>query len=94
MDAAAMSVAAVVLFALLGLLAGVAHFSLLRRNVALWVGGGSSLAAAALPIVRMALTVAVLVLAARQGWPALLACALGITCARIALVRRAGARRP
>jgi hypothetical protein len=85
-------VGALVVFALAGVLAGAAHFGLLRRNVDLWLGGGGAIAAAVLPLGRLALTSAVLAFSALHGRQALLGCAAGMICARAAVLGRATAR--
>lgn len=89
-----MSVWGQVLFAPVGALAGAAHFDLLRRNVRLWLGGGPPLAAALLPIGRLALTSAVLAAAAHAGWSALLSCAGGMMAARAWALRQVQASGP
>jgi hypothetical protein len=88
-----MTIAAIlILFAATGVAVGVAHFALLGRTVALWLGGGSAVAALALQLGRLTLTVAMLALAARAGWPELLACAAGVFLGRTLVLRQAGAR--
>jgi hypothetical protein len=93
-DAPVMTAAFVVFFAALGVAAGAAHFLLLRRTVALWVDGGSARAVLALQLGRLALTILVLALAARAGWPALIACAAGVFGGRSLVLRRTRARAP
>ena len=69
-----------------GFLPGALHFHGLGRNTALYVAGRAG-RAVALQLLRMAITVAGLVLAGRQGgWP-LLAAAAGFLLARLVLVR-------
>jgi hypothetical protein len=94
MDAPVMTAALVIVFAAVGVAAGAVHFVLLDRSVALWLGGGSVRAALPLQLGRTALTLSILVLAARAGWPALLACAAGVFLGRMLVLRQAGARAP
>jgi hypothetical protein len=94
MDAPVMTAALVIVFAGLGVAAGAAHFILLDRSVALWLGGGSLRAGLALQLGRLALTFSILVLAVRAGGPALLACAAGVFFGRMLVLRNAGARAP
>lgn len=89
-----MSVGGAVLFAAIGALAGAAHFALLRLNLRLWLGAGPPLAAALLPLGRLALASALLAAAARAGWPALLSCAGGIMAARAFALRQVKASGP
>jgi hypothetical protein len=89
-----MNPAAVILFALAGAATGAAQGLMLRRNVELWLGGGSSLAAFGLHLGRLALTVAVLAAAAFSGWPALLGCAGGRLAARAFVIRKAWSAGP
>jgi hypothetical protein len=94
MDAPVMTAALVIVFAAVGVAAGAAHFVLLDRSVALWLGRGSLRTALALQLGRFALTLAVLGLAVRAGGPALLACAAGVFAGRMLVLREAGARAP
>jgi hypothetical protein len=87
-----MTAALVMLFAGIGVALGVAYFGLLGRTLAVWLGGGSTLAVLALQFGRLALTLAVLALAAGVGWPALLASAAGVFFGRNLVLWRAGAR--
>ncbi len=89
-----MTLLAPLLFLAVGLGAGALHFALLRRNVELFGRGGSILAALGLRFGRMAVNGAVLVLAALDDWPSLLACALGVLLVRQAMVRRGGGAAP
>lgn len=69
-----------------GFLLGALHFHGLGRNTALYMAGHAG-RAVALQLLRMAITVVGLVLAASQGaWP-LLAAATGFLLARLFLVR-------
>ena len=81
-------------FLALGAAAGACHFVLLRRNVDILAAGGSPLAALGLLAARVALSLAALWLAARAGWPALLACAAGLLAARQAVIGRLARGRP
>lgn len=78
------------LFALLGGAAGTVHFVAVSRDADLLVRGGPALAAAGLRVGRLLLTIAVLIAAARQGWPMLLAAAAGFMVARQIVLRRLG----
>ena len=71
-----------------GLLAGLAHFALLRWNTALYLRPRGSGRAIALQALRLALLAFVLVLLARQGALALLLGAFGVLTARSILLRR------
>lgn len=77
-----MSVLLILLFLILGAMAGTAHFTLVRRDATLLVHGGNVVFAIALRLARLLLTTALLVVAARQGWSLLLAAAAGILLAR------------
>lgn len=81
---------AILLFLTLGVVAGAVHFVALARDTDLLVRGGSPTLAMALRLARIALIVVVLVLATRQGWPTLLAAALGFAVARTLVIRRIG----
>ncbi len=70
------------LFLPLGLLAGGVHFAALSWDADLLTQGGSAIAVAGLRLGRMILTIVLLVAAALQGWPALLATAGGFLGAR------------
>jgi hypothetical protein len=78
----------IILFVLFGAGAGAAHFLAIAREAALLTHGGSALAAFALRLGRILLTVAVLVAAARQGWPVLLGATAGFMVARQFVLRR------
>lgn len=83
---------AVLLFFGLGAGAGAVHFRLLARDADLLVRGGPVAAVLAARFGRFALTLLVLVLAAKlAGWPALLAAAAGFGLARPVMLRRLGA---
>jgi len=84
-----MSVALILLFLLLGAGAGTVHFVALFRDAGL--RGGSPLAAMALRLGRVLLTIAVLIAAARLGWPVLLGALAGFMVARQVVMRRLGA---
>ncbi len=75
------------LFVALGWCAGTAHFALLRRNVALIIGGNSALAASAIALGRFALTVVTFALVAIFYGPAVLWALAGFVGARVAMVR-------
>ncbi|OAN65074.1 ATP synthase subunit I [Sphingomonas sp. TDK1] len=81
---------AIPLFLTLGVVAGAVHFVALARDTDLLVRGESPTLAMALRLARIALIVVVLVLATRQGWPTLLAAALGFAVARTLVIRRIG----
>jgi F1F0 ATPase subunit 2 len=83
--------ALIILFLLLGAGAGTVHFVALFRDAELLVRGGSPLAAMALRLGRVLLSIAVLIAAARQGWPMLLGAATGFMVARQVVMRRLGA---
>ncbi|WP_372074005.1 ATP synthase subunit I [Tistrella mobilis] len=70
-----------------GLAAGTGFFLVLRRNTDLFAGGRIGLAIA-MQVVRFAVLVPVLVLAARHGAGPLLAAALGVLIARRVVVGR------
>jgi len=73
----------IALYAGLGVVAGLAHFALLADSTRrLTQGGAIALTMLAIPL-RFGLSMAVLLLAARQGWAPLLAAALGWTLARV-----------
>jgi len=80
----------IALFALLGAGAGAVHFAALARDADLLVRGGSPLAAIGLRLGRMALTIAVLLLAALKGWPILLAAFAGLMAMRQVMIARLG----
>lgn len=80
-----------IVFALLGAGAGTVHFAALARDAHALVHGGSPFVAMGLRLGRLLLTTAVLVLAARQGWPSLLAATVGFMVARVVVLRRLGA---
>ena len=68
------------------------HFAAIARDADLLVRGGSPLAAVGLRLGRMALTVAVLLLAALKGWPILLAAVAGLMVMRQMMIARLGLR--
>lgn len=85
-----MSVAIILLFALLGAGAGAAHFTAIARDADLLVRGGSPFVALGLRVGRLLLTIAVLAAAARHGWPVLLAATAGFMAMRQIVLRRFG----
>lgn len=87
-----MTVLLVLLFALLGAVAGGVHFAALSRDADLLVRGGSAFTVLRLRFVRTVLTVAVLLAAARAGWPTLVAAAIGVMSARQFMLTRLGPR--
>lgn len=70
------------LFLILGAMAGTAHFMMIARDARLLVQGKGALSAIGLRLARFLLPTALLIVAARQGWPMLLAAAIGILIAR------------
>ncbi len=80
-------------FVLIGAGAGAVHFLAIAREAGLLTQGGSALAAIGLRVGRILLTVAVLVLASRHGWPALLGATAGFMVARQLVLHRLGAAR-
>lgn len=85
-----MSVALPLLFLAAGGAAGTIHFAGLWHETRLFATGGPLLRIGALRFGRTALTIATLLAAALQGWPALLAAAAGFMAARRIMVRRLG----
>lgn len=81
---------AILLFLTLGVVAGAVHFVALARDTDLLVRGGLPVLAMVLRLGRIVLTAMVLVLATRQGWPTLLAAAIGFAIARTLVIRRIG----
>jgi len=81
------AIGVMVLFVLLGALAGMLHFALLRRNVGSLVSGGSPVAAVAATLLRFALTVAIFVWAAMAHGLVVLWVLGGFVLARLAAVR-------
>lgn len=78
----------VLLFLALGAVAGTVHFMAIARDAELLVHGGSALLTLGLRLGRLLLTASVLIVAARHGWPALFATAIGILIARqVVMVR-------
>ena len=65
---------------------GLAYFAMLRRNIAVFLGGGG-LAAAGLTVTRLAAAAAVFALAARLGALPLLGALLGFLAARFVALR-------
>ncbi|WP_454887504.1 N-ATPase subunit AtpR [Sphingomonas oryzagri] len=85
-----MTIATILLFLLLGMAAGALHLAAIARDADWVVRGGPAWTAIGIRIGRMALTALVLLLAARMGWPMLLAVATGWMTARSAMLRRLG----
>ena len=73
---------------LAGLLAGAAHFALLRQNVRLYLRPGSVGWAIGLQALRLVLLAGVLVVLVRQGALPLLLGSLGVLLARPIVLRR------
>ena len=72
---------------LLGLAGGAAHFTLLRWNTRLYLGGGSLARALGAQVLRLATITVLLGFAAWHGaWPLLLA-AIGVMLARLLVLR-------
>jgi hypothetical protein len=78
----------IMLFVVIGACAGAGHFLAIARDAEMLTQGGSVLAAFGLRLGRTVLTVAVLVAAARQGWPVLLGATVGFIVARQLVLRR------
>lgn len=85
-----MIIGQILLFALLGGVAGAVHFVAVARDAQLLTHGGSSLAVAGLRLGRLLLTGLMFATAARQGWPLLLAAIGGLMVARQFVLRRLG----
>jgi F1F0 ATPase subunit 2 len=76
---------------MLGAVAGFCHFTAVARETdGLLIGKDGSLRLVGLRLGRLALTGAVLVIASRPGWPALLAATLGIMAGRQVVMCRLG----
>jgi hypothetical protein len=75
----------------LGLLAGLVHFTLLRRNTALYLQAGGAARAVGLQVARLGLLAGLLVEAATQGAMPLLLAMLGVLIARPIALRRMAA---
>ncbi|WP_138466582.1 ATP synthase subunit I [Poseidonocella sp. HB161398] len=71
-----------------GIVLGLAHFALLHRVAALYLGGGSVLRALALQAARLAMLAAFLALLAQAGALPLLAGTLGLLLGRRTVLRR------
>ncbi|AOH87281.1 hypothetical protein AWL63_24340 (plasmid) [Sphingomonas panacis] len=67
---------------------GTMHFAMIAKDADLLVHGGSVLMAIGLKLARLLLTVTLLVVAALQGWPSLLAATTGVLVARQLVLRR------
>ncbi len=90
LDAQAMNPALAVTLALwsaFGLVAGTAHFALLRWNTGLYLTGTHILRAAAVQLLRVTATAAALAFAVWHGAAALLATAVCVMLARILVLR-------
>ena len=74
-------------FVLIGLLAGVLHFTLLRWNTVLYVRNSTLVPALGVQALRLAVTAAVLFVIALHGALALLLAAGGVLLARPAVLR-------
>lgn len=88
-----MTAGPILLFAMLGAGVGALHFAAISRDVDLLADGGSVGAMIGLRLGRLLMTVAVLAISARQGWPALLAATFGFMVARQIVLRRLGTAR-
>lgn len=86
--------AAAPLFLAAGLLAGLGHLALLRRNVALLLQPRGLAPAVLLQLLRFGLLGLVLLVLARHGAVALLAGALGVVAARHVVLRRVAEQVP
>ena len=80
----------IILFALIGGMAGAAHFLALAREARFLTQGGSALAISGLHLGRMVVTGLVLAAAAWQGLPTLLAATAGFMAARQVVLHRLG----
>ncbi len=85
-----MTALAALLFLILGAIAGTAHFIAIAKDADLLVHGGPVIRSIGLRLGRLALTVAILVLAARHGWIDLLSASIGFMAARHYVMRRTG----
>ncbi len=72
---------------LAGLAGGTAHFALLRWNTRLYLAGGSVARGLGVQLLRLAGTTALLAFAAWHGALALLLAAIGVTLARLLVLR-------
>jgi hypothetical protein len=80
----------VVAMAPAGFALGLGYFAAIRRTAALLAGGGGWLPATALTLGRFGVAALLFGLAARLGWPALLALFAGFLCARPVALRLMG----
>lgn len=80
----------IVLLFPLGVLVGTLYFVAIAWDADLLVRGGTVSAAIVVRPGRILLTVSVLTMASRSGWPALLATLAGIMTARCVVLRRLG----
>ncbi|PZU64818.1 ATP synthase subunit I [Sphingobium sp.] len=76
------------LFLALGAVAGTIHFAMIAKDADLLVHGESVLMAIGLRLARLLLTATVLIGAALNGWPSLLAATSGLVAARQFVIRR------
>jgi F1F0 ATPase subunit 2 len=88
-----MNLPLIMLFVLIGAGAGAVHFVTIARDAELLTHGGSAPLVLASRLGRMLLTVAVLVVAARHGWPVLLGATAGFMVARQFVLHRLGTAR-
>jgi len=89
-----MTASLIPLFAALGGGAGAVHFAAISRDADLLASGGSAWAMLGVRLGRLLLTFSIFTISARQGWPALLAAALGFVVARqIVVMHRLGTAR-
>jgi hypothetical protein len=77
----------------LGFAVGLAHFAAIAREADLVTHGGPASRAILLRLGRLAVTILVLVIASRQGWPALLAATTGFMGGRQIMLHRLGGAR-
>ncbi|WP_454884228.1 N-ATPase subunit AtpR [Sphingomonas oryzagri] len=80
----------VVLFAVLGLAAGLVHYEAIARETECLIDGGGAARLVGLRLGRLLFTIAVLVAASRHGWPSLLAATLGFMTGRQIVICRIG----
>lgn len=88
-----MSLLAPILFLALGFAVGLGHFAAIAREADHLAHGGTALPAILLRLGRFAATILMLLIASRQGWPALLAAAVGFMGGRQIILRRFGRAR-
>lgn len=83
--------ATLILWLLSGIVAGAAHFALLRWNAGLYLFRGGALRAVAVQVLRMAVTGVLLVFAAWHGALPLLTAAIGVLLARMLVLHTTAA---